>query len=148
MKIIRELIGSRTPYSVTPDMTVLDVVGYLCERHVGAVAICENNRVVGVFSERDLMHRVVLPGLNPGEVPIRDVMTEDVVHVNINDKHSTARNLMLGKNFRHLVVLDDDEEFRGFVSIRELTEVDLQESKELVHKLNDDYYEEQFDPNQ
>ena len=54
---------------------------------------------------------------------------------------------MLGRNFRHLVVLDKDEEYKGFVSIRELIEVDLQESKELVQKLNDDYYEEQFDPN-
>ena len=94
------------------------------------------------------MHRVVLKGLNPKEVSISQVMTKDVIHVHTDDKHSTARNLMLGKNFRHLVVLDDNEDFQGFVSIRELIEVDLQESKELVQKLNDDYYEEQFDPNQ
>ena len=148
MKMISELIGSRSPFSVTSDMTVYEVVEYLCERKIGAVAVCENRKVVGVFSERDLMHRVVLAGLDPKKTPITDVMTSDVVHVLIDEKHSTARNLMLGRNFRHLVVLDDDEEYKGFVSIRELIEVDLQESKELVQKLNDDYYEEQFKPDQ
>ena len=129
-------------------MTVHKVVEYLCERKIGAVAVCESRKVVGVFSERDLMHRVVLTGLDPKKTPISDVMTTEVVHVRTDDKHNTARNLMLGRNFRHLVVLDKDEEYKGFVSIRELIEVDLQESKELVQKLNDDYYEEQFDPNQ
>ena len=148
MKKISELVGDRKPYSVTPDMTVRAVVEYLCERKIGAVAICEHEKVIGVFSERDLMHRVVLKGLDPAEVPITNVMTPDVVHVKLDDRHSTARNLMLGKNFRHLVVLDDNDSFRGFVSIRELIEVDLQESQELVHKLNDDYYAEQFTPDE
>ncbi|MFP6614864.1 MAG: CBS domain-containing protein [Candidatus Hydrogenedentota bacterium] len=148
MKLINELIGDREPFSVTPKMTVHKVVEYLCERKIGAVAVCESRKVVGVFSERDLMHRVVLAGLDPKKTPISDVMTTEVVHVRTDDKHNTARNLMLGRNFRHLVVLDKDEEYKGFVSIRELIEVDLQESKELVQKLNDDYYEEQFDPNQ
>jgi CBS domain-containing protein len=148
MKLINELIGDREPFSVTPKMTVHKVVEYLCERKIGAVAVCESRKVVGVFSERDLMHRVVLAGLDPKKTPISDVMTTEVVHVRTDEKHNTARNLMLGRNFRHLVVLDKDEEYKGFVSIRELIEVDLQESKELVQKLNDDYYEEQFDPNQ
>lgn len=148
MKKIRELIGNRDPYSVNPDMTVHEVVEYLCERKVGAVAICENRKVVGVFSERDLMHRVVLPELDPKTTPVTDVMTTDVVHVLIDDSHSAARALMLGKNFRHLVVLDDEGGFKGFLSIREVTEADLQESQELVHKLNDEYYEEHFNPNQ
>ena len=148
MKLINELIGDREPFSVTPKMTVHKVVEYLCERKIGAVAVCESRKVVGVFSERDLMRRVVLAGLDPKKTPISDVMTTEVVHVRTDDKHNTARNLMLGRNFRHLVVLDKDEEYKGFVSIRELIEVDLQESKELVQKLNDDYYEEQFDPNQ
>ncbi len=148
MKLISELISDREPFSVTPKMTVYKVVEYLCERKIGAVAVCESRKVVGVFSERDLMHRVVLAGLDPKKTPISDVMTTEVVHVRTDDKHNSARNLMLGRNFRHLVVLDKDEEYKGFVSIRELIEVDLQESKELVQKLHDDYYEEQFDPNQ
>jgi CBS domain-containing protein len=148
MKLISELIGNREPFSVTSKMTVFEVIGYLCERKVGAVAVCENRKVVGVFSERDLMLRVVLAGLDPKKTTIAKVMTKEVVHVRDDDRHSTARNLMLGRNFRHLVVLDKNEDFMGFVSIRELIEVDLQESKELVQKLNDDYYEEQFDPNQ
>ena len=96
MKVIRELIGDRTPYSVSPDMTDQSVVEYLCDRRVGAVAVCDgDNKAVGVFSERDLLHRVVLPELDTQKVLISEVMTADVVHVNIDDKHSTARNLSL-----------------------------------------------------
>jgi len=146
MKLISELIGNRKPYSVTPHMTVQDTVEYLCARRIGAVAVCDHRKVVGVFSERDLLRRVVLPGLDPKKTSVKEVMTTGVVHVKMGDRHSAARNLMLGKNFRHLVVLDDNDYFAGFVSIRELIEVELKESQELVHKLNDDYYEEQFKP--
>ena len=147
MKTIREIVGSREAYAVEPDMTIRAAVKYLCDRKIGAVAVCDEQRhVVGVFSERDLLRRVINKDLDPEQTLIRDVMSEGVVHVGIDEPHYVARNLMLGQNFRHLVVLDVDESFKGFVSIRELIEVDLKESKELIHKLNDDYYEEQFKP--
>ena len=53
---------------------------------------------------------------------------------------------MMGRNFRHLVVVDENDQLQGFVSMRELIEEDLNESRELVHKLNDEYYEEHFQP--
>jgi CBS domain-containing protein len=146
MKLIRDIVRGREAYSVSPDMTVQDVAEYLCERKVGAVAIVEDYRVIGVFSERDLMSRVVCKELDPKTTPVRDVMTPDAVYVMIHENAATAKSLMLGKNFRHLVVLDESEHLQGFVSMRELLEVDLEESQELIQKLNDDYYHEDFKP--
>jgi CBS domain-containing protein len=144
MSTIRELVKDRPIFAVESDRTVTEVVAYLCRNRIGAVAVCENGELVGVFSERDLMHRVVNAGLDADEVVVRDVMTRKVFYVTIDDTHSTARMLMLNKNFRHLVVLDDAGRLRGFVSMRELLEVDLEESRDLIRKLNDDYYQHDF----
>lgn len=144
MKTVGDIIGDRKAFSVQSGLTVKQVVDYLCEKKIGAVAVCEGERVVGVFSERDLMRRVVQRGLDPSVVSVDDVMTKDVVHVALDAPYVAAKALMLGKNFRHLVVLDQDHRLRGFVSIRELLEVDIEESRELIRKLNDDYYQHDF----
>ena len=144
MKTIREMIGQREVFSVDTSLTVSEVVDYLCEKSIGAVAICEGNKVVGVFSERDLLRRVVHKGLDIEKTKVTDVMTTKVFHVSLDERHSVAKALMLNKNFRHLVVLDKSRRLRGFVSIRELIEVDLEATKDLIHKLNDDYYGQEF----
>ncbi len=146
MKTIRNIIDDREPYHVSPDMTVSAVIEYLCEREIGAVAICEGSKVVGVFSERDLMRRVIRKKLDPAEVKVADVMTSEFYFVSIDEKYNVAQSIMLGKNFRHLVVLDGDERLQGFVSMRDLLEADLEESKGLIRKLNDDYYRRSYQP--
>lgn len=144
MKTIRDIIGDREAFSVQIDLSVKEVVDYLCEKKVGAVAICDGDHIAGVFSERDLMRRVVNKGLDAASTKVSDVMTKDVFHVSIDESHEVAQALMLGKNFRHLVILDEENKLRGFVSMRELLEQDLADSKDLIRKLNDDYYEFQF----
>lgn len=146
MKKIHELLVDRQVYSIPPTISIHEAVTYMCERKIGAVAVCDHHKVVGVFSERDLMERVVLKGVDAHDTPVAEVMTHPVVSILHDENHSAARSLMLGRNFRHLVVLDEHERLQGFVSIRELIEVDLQESRDLVHKLNDQYYEENFQP--
>ena len=145
MKTIKEILGSRTAYSVRPGMTVREGVDYLVEKHVGAVAVCEGSNVIGVFSERDLLRRVVHGGLDPGITKIDDVMTREVFSVPYSVSHSQAMTLMLNKNFRHLAVVDEDQRYKGFVSMRELLEVDIAEARDLISRLNDNYYHHEFD---
>lgn len=144
MKTIAELIGFREVYSVQCTSTVIDVVEYLCDKGVGAVIVCDGDELVGVFSERDLMHRVVHQGLDAHSITVQQVMTKDPVCVSLEDRCHDAKAMMFDKNFRHLVVVDDENQFRGFVSMRELLEADLADSKNLIRKLNDDYYHEAF----
>lgn len=146
MRAIHEILSDREPYSVQKGQTVAAVVRYMVEKRIGAVAVCDRDRVVGVFSERDLMRRVVDGGLPPLDTIVDDVMTKDVVSVSAEERSSVARALMMGKNFRHLVVIDAAGQLRGFVSIRDLLEEDLAESRELIAKLNDGYYQHDFVP--
>lgn len=140
MKTVGEILGGRTPYWVAASWPVRRVVEYLCEKHVGAVPVVEADVVVGVFSERDLMRRVVLPGLDLDVAGIAEVMTPEVIYVEADESYLAAKELMLKQNIRHLVVKDAQGELSGFVSLRELSETALEEATSLITKLNDQYY--------
>ena len=140
MKTVREILGGRTPYSVPASWSVRRVVEYLCERHVGAVPVVDADLVAGVFSERDLMRRVVLPGLDLDETGIAEVMTPQVICVGPDESYLAAKEMMVEHNIRHLVVKDSHDRLKGFVSLRELSETALKEANLLISKLNDQYY--------
>lgn len=144
MKTIGAIVGGREPYRVGPELTVQETIDYLCGKGIGAVAVCEGDGIVGVFSERDLMRRVVAEGLDPKATALCDVMTKNVLCVGLDDTTFAARTLMFARNLRHLAVVDGENRFIGFVSMREILEVDLAESKELIGKLNDSYYDPEF----
>ena len=140
MKTVREILGGRKPYWVAASWSVRRVVEYLCEKHVGAVPVIDGDLVVGVFSERDLMRRVVLPGLDLDAAGIAEVMTPDVIRVGPDESYLAAKEMMLKCNIRHLVVNDTQSRLKGFVSLRELSETALHEANSLITKLNDQYY--------
>lgn len=146
MNTIQTLLGDRHPYSVQSDWTVRQVIDYLCERRIGAVVVCEDNEVVGVFSERDVLRRIVQPNLDPDTTQVSRVMTSNVLHVTSDVTHRDARLMMFEKGVRHLVVLGEQKQLLGFISMREVIEVDLEEQRELVHKLNDNYYQRAYMP--
>jgi CBS domain-containing protein len=146
MKTVGEIVGQREVYAIASDLTVKEAVDYLYERNIGAVVVCNSEEIVGVFSERDLLRRVVHECLNPADVKVSEVMSKDIFFVTANESHSVARALMLSKKFRHLVVLGEGNRLRGFVSMRELFEVDLVESKEFISSLDDDYEDHQLRP--
>jgi CBS domain-containing protein len=133
---IREIIGAkRDVYSVDVAQSIRPVIAYMHDKNIGAVAICDGDKVVGVFSERDLLRRVVHEGLDLDTVNLRDVMTSPVYWISMEERYEVAKAIMVDKGIRHLVVLDEQRHLRGFVS-----------SRELVGKLNDDYYEHHFKP--
>jgi CBS domain-containing protein len=115
-------------------------------QNTGAIAVCDGDKVVGVFSERDLLRRVIHDGLDIDTVSVDAVMTSPVYWISLEERYEVAKAIMVDKDVRHLVVMDDQRRFGGFVSSRELLEADLADSRELVGKLNDDYYEHQFKP--
>jgi CBS domain-containing protein len=146
-KSIGDIIGKhREKFAVDTDLPIRQVIGYMHDKSVGAVAVCEGDNVVGVFSERDLLRRVVHKGLDLDRVQVCDVMSSPVYWISIDERYEVAKAIMIDKDLRHLVVKDDEREFQGFVSSRELLEADLSDSRDLVGKLNDDYYQHQFRP--
>lgn len=145
MYTIREILEGREPYSVDSSWSIRRVVSYLCEKSIGAVAVQECKRVAGVFSERDLMHRVVKEGRDPGAVLVREVMSKGIIDVSPDEDYRVAKAMMLEEGVRHLVVLDDEGRLYGLVSVRELVEVGLRDYRALVSKLNDRYYRDAWE---
>ncbi len=115
LRITRIPLVTTSPYSM-----VLDAVRTMHEEHIGAIAIVDENMLVGIFSERDLMNRVVLEGLNPATTTVRDVMTSPVETIRRELTADDALKLMLEKHIRHLPVVDRDGNLAGMLSIRSL----------------------------
>jgi CBS domain-containing protein len=144
MRRISDVIKPRDIYWIEAGDTVRQAVKYLCERKTGAVAVKEGDEVVGVFSERDLMKRVVREGLNPDETFIRDVMSKNLIFIGLDDEIHLAKARMFKHSVRHLVVRGREGQYKGLVSMRDLMDADVAEFSELVHRMNDNYYEQAY----
>jgi CBS domain-containing protein len=144
MQLIRDVIQPRDVYWIEVDDTVRKAVHYLCERKTGAVAVKEGDELAGIFSERDLRHRVVNAGLDPETTKVSDVMSSQLIFIRLDDEIHMAKATMYKNRVRHLVVIGKDESYKGLVSMRDLVEADMADSNELIHRLNDKYYEEAY----
>ncbi len=106
--------------SVPASATVAEAVATMAERRIGAVLLMtEDDLVAGIFSERDLLTRVVHAGLDPKATPVSMVMTRDVHFVSPGTTIEAALALMWVQRFRHLLVIDGPS-VHGLVSMRDL----------------------------
>ena len=111
----------KMPPLVSPDATVLDAVHLMIAETVGALAVTkEDDRLVGVFTERDLMKRVVARGLDPTTTPVAEVMTTGVRTVCDDTTVSQAIDMMRTGHFRHLPIVDEDGRIKSMVALRYL----------------------------
>lgn len=117
--------------------SVLDAVKIMVGHDVGALPVLDEDRLVGVFSERDLMKRVIVKGLDPSRTRVADVMSRDIYATDIADDHSVAMRIMTEQRVRHLPVLDRGR-LAGFLSMRDLMRAEL-EGKEFEIKSLTDY---------
>jgi len=114
-----EMKGSRI-FGVSEETSVLEAVEKMCSLAVGALLVMRENKLVGIFSERDLMTRVVLKKRDPATTRVGEVMTKNLIHTSAQQKISEAMALMTEKRFRHLPVLDDNKELKGMISIGDM----------------------------
>lgn len=110
----------RALHYVIAEATVLDAVRKMNDEHIGAVLVCISGEMVGIFTERDVLCRVVDAGLDPAATRVVDVMTSEVVTVRSITKVEEAMAVITEKRFRHLPVVDDGE-LKGLVSSGDLT---------------------------
>ena len=90
------------------------------DERVGAVAVTREERLAGIFTERDLMIRVVLKGKDPNTTLVGDVMTPDCISAKTDMSMGEALQLMTEEHFRHLPVVDEEDRVLGLLSIRHL----------------------------
>lgn len=131
MKTILELLENQELRCVQKNESVLEVARRMAEWNIGAVSVLDGERLVGIFSERDLMMRVVSKGLSPATTPVEQVMTPNPVLI---DAHNTAEQCLRVMNqakCRHLPVVTDGK-LVGMISMRDMLLYDIRQKDDEI----------------
>jgi len=136
MARISQILSDRELYSVEKDETVLEVASKMADLHVGAILVLENGELRGIFSERDLLSRVVVEGRDPRSVRVEDVMTRDPMTIDESATADEAMEILHTHSCRHLPVLRNGRVVK-LVSMRDLMYFDLdRKTEEIRHMRN------------
>jgi CBS domain-containing protein len=135
MKSIRELVDGRPPISLPASATVIEAVDTMHEAQIGAlVVVDEDGGALGVFTERDLMSRVVKPGLDPVETRLEAVMTRDLFTSPPDRRINEVARELQARHIRHLPVVEDGLVI-GMLSLRDLLRAHLEVKRNEVEAL-------------
>ncbi len=127
------------PAKVEAGQSVLHAVQIMAREGVGAVAVvekAEKTELCGVFTERDLMLRVVLQKLDPEHIKVRDVMTSPVATIPEDLTAEEAFNQLVERHMRHLAIVSKDGVLLGMLSIRNLLEYLVEDLQRELHSLD------------
>ena len=121
MKPVSELLRSRpaTVRRVAPDENVFNALGLLADYEVGALAVMDGEKLVGIFSERDYTRKIALQGKNSKDTPVSEIMTRSVFTVSPGTRTRDCMALMSQKKIRHLPVVEGDTVL-AMISIRDI----------------------------
>jgi CBS domain-containing protein len=132
--LIYDLIKGQETYRADAEQTVLEVAKAMVDRNIGAVPVLRDGQLIGIFSERDLMKRVVAEGRDPRVTLLFEVMTEDPLTVCPTEEPATCMHLMRRHGFRHLPVCEG-KQLCGIVSLRDLLLHNLDEKDDEVRMM-------------
>ncbi len=124
----------RSIYDVAPDATVYDALNVMAEHNVGAVLVCESQRLVGIISERDYARKIILLDRASRETSVAEIMTSEVETVTEASTVDECMALMTEGHFRHLPVLEDDMVV-GVISIGDVVKTVIEVQKSLIGDL-------------
>lgn len=122
---LQEILKGRTPITVDSGVTVQEATRVMSEANKGAIMVLKDDCLQGIFTERDLLRRVVAEGLDPARVKVDDVMTASLVVGGPDDSYPRALQKMVSAGCRHLPVVKGDRVV-GLVSRRDLMEIDIE----------------------
>jgi len=111
MKTITQFLAERSDpvWSVKPDDTVIDALRVMADKNIGALVVIADDRLVGIFSERDYARKVVLMGKSSSSVLIRDIMTSKTISITPSHTVEQCMQIMSDHKIRHLPILKDDK---------------------------------------
>jgi CBS domain-containing protein len=132
--LIADLLRNQVTISAEVRQTVFDVASLMVQHNIGAVPVLRDGELAGIFTERDLMSRVVAAGKDPARTTVSQVMTEDPLTVAPNDPLETCMTLMKRHGFRHVPVCSG-RVLKGIVSLRDILLHDLDEKDDEVRMM-------------
>ncbi len=139
MESIKEMLNGREVFTVQSGSTIKETVNYMASKKVGLVPVLDRERLLGVFSERDLVKRVIAEEKDLITTTVDDVMSTSLVVAKIDESTESILAKMKVAKTRHILVIDN-EKLVGVLSIRDLLEMDLNHCKTTVEVLNNYIY--------
>ena len=121
-------------YSISPFITVFTALEIMVEKNVSALVIMDNDKLIGIFSERDYARKVALKGKSSKETPVGDIMSGNVITVSPDNTIDDCMNLMTDKFIRHLPVVENDK-LVGLISIGDLVKFIIEEQKFIIENM-------------
>jgi CBS domain-containing protein len=134
MHTVRRVLQRLHLVHAAPSATVLEVAALMSEAGVGCIPVLEEDRLVGVFSERDLMRRVIVEGRDPRETLVGSVMTPEVVTAGLDDRVERCLEKMRSVGCRHLPIVAEGRVI-AMISMRDLLSDEIEEQVEEIKGL-------------
>ena len=136
MKLVSELLRAkeREIWSVRPDSSVLEALNLMADKNVGALLVFEEEKLVGIFSERDYARKVILKGKASKDTTVKEIMSSKVLYVKPEQTVEDCMELMTDKRIRHLPVLEEDQVI-GVISIGDVVKAIISDKDFMIHQL-------------
>jgi CBS domain-containing protein len=136
MATVRDLLARKgsAVFTIAPGQTVLEAAQLMNEQGIGGLLVMDGADLVGVFTERDVLRRVVAVLLGPAATPVKAVMTRDVITCSPDTSLEECRAVMTAKRVRHLPVLAGGE-VRGIITIGDLLAMEVAEHRDTIDHL-------------
>jgi len=123
-------------FSVSPGDSAFKALQLALEKHIAAVMVVENDKLVGILTDRDYSRKITMAGRDPNDTKVKEIMTSPVISVNVNNAATECLAIMSEKNIRHMPVFDGDK-MVGVISIGNVVKATLSEHEDLIKHLND-----------
>jgi CBS domain-containing protein len=136
MKSLKQLLAAKgnQVYSIGPNAKVIEALQLMAQKDVGALAVMESGRLMGMISERDYARKVILHGKSSQDVPVRDIMTADVITISPDETIEQCMALVTQRRIRHLPVCEG-EKLIGLVSIGDLVKEVIADQEQTIKQL-------------
>lgn len=136
MKTVRQILDHKgyKVHSVAPDSSVFDALQTMANHEIGALAVLEGGKLVGIVSERDYARKVILKGRASRDTPVSEIMTGRVHCISPDQGVEACMSIMTEQRLRHLLVLDN-ERLVGIVSIGDVVKAVIEDQQFTIEQL-------------
>ncbi len=121
-------------YSVTSDQTVLEALKLMAEKNIGAVMVVDEDKLTGIFSERDYARKIILQDRHSDDTPVSDVMTPNVITIEPDQRLEECMVIMSDRHIRHLPVIEEGK-LIGIISINDVVAAIIRDQKTRIASL-------------
>jgi CBS domain-containing protein len=148
MKTAQDILNQKATvslFTVAPQETVKKAIEMMVAKKVGAILVAEEDRIIGIWTERDLLNNMTNPSFNPETDPVRDYMSSPLRKASHDTPLVVLEEMFLGLFIRHILV-EKDNQYVGLLSIGDVIRTSLLEKDEKIKELNSiaswQYYED------